>query len=54
MVQQLIVGLIVLASAAYLLRKFVFKPKHRPGGCCGCSQAGLCGREAKPPKQPDH
>ena len=40
MIEYVLVGAMVLVSAAYLLRKFVFKPKNRPsspcGGCSGC------------------
>ncbi len=38
---KIIVAAIVLACVAYLLRKFVFKPKQaRTGACGGCSGCG--------------
>ncbi|EEG25275.1 Virus attachment protein p12 family [Eikenella corrodens] len=44
MTQYIIVALIMLASAFFLLRKFVFKPKKTKHDCSsGCGKCGGCG-----------
>ena len=40
-IQNIIVGLIVLAAVIYVLRKFVFKKKTSDGG--SCSSCDKCG-----------
>ncbi|MDO4694410.1 MAG: FeoB-associated Cys-rich membrane protein [Eikenella sp.] len=41
MEQMIIVGIIVLLSAGYLLRKFVCKPKSGGNSACGgCDRCG--------------
>ena len=40
-IQNIIVGLIVLAAVIYVLRKFVFKKKTADGG--SCSSCDKCG-----------
>lgn len=41
MEQYIIVGIIVAASTAYILRKFVFKPKRSSDSPCpGCGKCG--------------
>jgi len=47
MVENLIVVLIVGASAWYTLRKYVFKPKKASGCGSGCSSCDTC--ESAPP-----
>jgi len=42
MTQYIIVGVIILASVFFLLRKFVFKPKKRDCSS-GCGKCGGCG-----------
>ncbi|ASK26768.1 FeoB-associated Cys-rich membrane protein [Neisseria chenwenguii] len=44
MEQYIIVGLIVAGCAAYILRKFIFKPKNS-SICNGCDRCG--GRKPK-------
>lgn len=42
--QFIIVALIMLACVAFLLWKFVFKPKKRKPDCSsGCGKCGGCG-----------
>lgn len=38
MMENLIVGLLVLGCSAYILRKFVFKSKKDRGACSMCDQ----------------
>ncbi|WP_416190962.1 FeoB-associated Cys-rich membrane protein [Neisseria sp. CCUG12390] len=40
MVQNIIVGIIVLGCVVYVLRHFVFKSKTKPSECDGCSGCG--------------
>lgn len=41
MVQNIIVGIIVLGCAVYVLKHFMFKSKNESPGCgCGCDSCG--------------
>jgi hypothetical protein len=52
MVEYLIVGLIVGASAWYTAKKYVFKAKKSGGGCgSGCSDCGSCETPTEPTSQ---
>ncbi|MFC2506255.1 MAG: FeoB-associated Cys-rich membrane protein [Kingella sp. (in: b-proteobacteria)] len=48
MIQEIIVALIVVVAVAYIIRKYVYKPKNKNsvcgacGGCSGKEQKGSC------------
>ncbi len=48
-IQYLIVGVILLASAIWIVVKVVRKKHGKDSGCCGCSlQESCCGKKKKP------
>jgi len=51
MLEYLIVGLIVGASAWYTVRKYVFKPKKSAGCGSGCSDCGSCDTPTAAPNE---
>jgi hypothetical protein len=52
MIENLIVALIVGASAWYTAKKYVVKPKKSSGCGSGCSNCGSC--DSAPPAPPGH
>lgn len=46
-IQYLIVGVILLASAIWIVVKAVRKKQGKDSGCCGCSLADSCGKVKK-------
>ncbi len=48
-IQYIIVGMILLASAIWIVVKFRRKRKGKDSGCCGCSLQESCyGKKKKP------